>query len=101
MAQQKHGPGHKRWLQWPEGGTNQIELIIERLKELATSAASDNTDSAGSCTLNDEAQKLLSEIDRIANDTKYGTTTLLGASGGISFTFQIVPPTPRPRTSST
>lgn len=76
-------------LQVAEGGTNQIELIVERLKELATSAASDNTDSAGRARLDAEAQKLLSEIDRIANDTKYGTTALLGQSGGISFTFQI------------
>jgi len=76
-------------LQVAEGGTNQIELIVERLKELATSGASDNTDSAGRARLDAEAQKLLAEIDRIANDTKYGTTALLGQSGGISFTFQI------------
>jgi len=76
-------------LQVAEGGTNQIEAIVERLKELATTAASDNTDSAGRARLDAEAQKLLSEIDRIANDTKYGTSPLLGAAGGINFTFQI------------
>jgi flagellin len=76
-------------LQVAEGGTNQIEAIVERLKELATSAASDNTDSTGRARLNAEAQKLLSEIDRIANDTRYGTSALLGAAGGINFTFQI------------
>ena len=74
-------------LQTAEGGTNQIEAIIERLKELATSAASDNIDSNGRNRLDAEAQKLLSEIDRIANDTKYGTTSLI--SGSINFTFQI------------
>ncbi len=74
-------------LQAAEGGTNQIEAIIERLKELATSAASDNIDSAGRARLDAEAQKLLAEIDRIASDTKYGTTALL--SGTINFTFQI------------
>ena len=76
-------------LQVAEGGTSQIEAIVERLKELATSAASDNTDSAGRARLNAEAQKLLAEIDRIANDTKYGVTNLLNASGGINLTFQI------------
>jgi flagellin len=76
-------------LQVAEGGTNQIEAIVERLKELATTAASDNTDSAGRARLDAEAQKLLAEIDRIANDTKYGTSPLLGAAGGINFTFQI------------
>lgn len=74
-------------LQAAEGGTNQIEAIIERLKELATSAASDNIDSTGRARLDAEAQKLLAEIDRIASDTKYGTTALL--SGTINFTFQI------------
>lgn len=74
-------------LQAAEGGTNQIEAIIERLKELATSAASDNIDDTGRARLDAEAQKLLQEIDRIANDTKYGTTALL--SGTINFTFQI------------
>jgi len=76
-------------LQVAEGGTGQIESIVERLKELATSAASDNTDSAGRARLNAEAQKLLAEIDRIANDTKYGVTNLLSSATGINLTFQI------------
>jgi len=88
MAQQNVSQA-QALLQVAEGGTNQIEAIVERLKELATSAASDNTDSAGRARLDGEAQKLLAEIDRIANDTKYGVTPLLGTSGGINFTFQI------------
>jgi flagellin len=86
MAQQNVSQGNAV-LQMAEGGANQIESIIERLKELATSAASDNTDSDGRTGLNAEAQKLLNEIDRIATDTKYGTTNLL--SGTLSLTFQI------------
>lgn len=86
MAQQNVSQGNAV-LQMAEGGANQIESIIERLKELATSAASDNTDSDGRAGLNAEAQKLLSEIDRIATDTKYGTTNLL--SGSLNLTFQI------------
>lgn len=74
-------------LQVAEGGANQIEGIVERLKELATSAASDNTDSAGRARLNAEATQLLAEIDRIAQDTKYGVTSLI--SGTINLTFQI------------
>lgn len=70
-----------------EGGATQIESIVERLKELAVSAASDNVDSNGRGRLNAEAGKLLSEIDRIANDARYGTTALL--SGTINLTFQI------------
>jgi flagellin len=74
-------------LQMAEGGAGQIESIIERLKELATSAASSNVDQAGRNGLNSEAKKLLEEIDRIANDTKYGTTALL--NGTLTMTFQI------------
>jgi flagellin len=74
-------------LQVAEGGTNQIEAIVERLKELATSAASDNTDSTGRARINAEADELLEEIDRIANDTKYGDTALL--TGSVNMTFQI------------
>lgn len=86
MAQQNVAQG-TAMLQVAEGGSNQIEAIIERLKELATTAASDNSDSNSRARLNAEATALLSEVDRIANDTKYGTSALLSA--GISFTFQI------------
>ncbi len=74
-------------LQMAEGGATQIEGIIERLKELATSASSSNVDQTGRDGLQAEASKLLDEIDRIAKDTKYGTTNLL--SGNLSMTFQI------------
>ena len=74
-------------LQMAEGGANQVESIVERLKELATSAASNNIDQDGRDALNSEATKLLDEIDRIANDTRYGTTNLL--AGTFTLTFQI------------
>jgi flagellin len=86
MAQQNVAQGNTM-LQVAEGGANQIEGIVERLKELATLAASDNTDSDGRTRLNAEATALLSEIDRIASDTKYGGASLL--SGSLSLTFQI------------
>jgi flagellin len=86
MAQQNVAQGNAV-LQMAEGGANQIETIVERLKELATSAASDNTDKDGRAGLDAEAKKLLGEIDRIATDTKYGTTNLL--SGSLNLTFQI------------
>lgn len=74
-------------LQLAEGGVQKIETIVERLKELATLAASDNTDSNGRTQLNAEATQLLTEIDRIANDTRYGNTAMI--STATSFTFQI------------
>ncbi len=86
MAQQNVAQGTSL-LQVAEGGASKIETIIERLKELATSAASSNTDSDGRTRLNAEATKLLDEIDRIATDTKYGSDALL--TGSINMTFQI------------
>lgn len=75
-------------LQVAEGGGMQIETIIERLKELATSAASGNTDANGRARLNAEAAELLNEIDRIANDTKYGDTYLINGATS-TLTYQI------------
>jgi flagellin len=86
VAQQNLSQGNAV-LQIAEGGVNQIESIIERLQELATSAASSNTDDVGRGRLSAEADKLIEEIDRIAADTKYGTTALLSAS--FAMTFQV------------
>ena len=69
-------------LQVADGAGNQIEGILERLKELATSAASDNTSDAGRASLNDEAGELISEINRIAGDTSYQGTQLIDGTGG-------------------
>jgi len=87
MAQQNASQATSM-LQVGEGAADQIESILERMKELATSAASDNTDAAGRANLDAESQKLIDEIQRIANDTKYGSTTLINGQGG-TLTFQI------------
>jgi flagellin len=85
-AQQNVAQGQSL-LQVAEGGTNKIETIVERLKELAISASSSNVDSDGRSRINAEAQALMSEIDQIANDTKYSGNTLL--AGAINLTFQV------------
>ena len=74
-------------LQVAEGAASRIEEIIERLKELATQAASSNTDDDGRTRLNAEASALLNEIQRIAEDTKYSGTTLI--KDGTTLTFQV------------
>jgi flagellin len=74
-------------LQVAEGGTQKIETIVERLKELAISAASSNVDDDGRARINAEATALLAEIDQIATDTKYSGNSLL--SGTINLTFQV------------
>ena len=76
----------KSLLQIAEGSANQIEGILERMKELATQAASSN---AGTDLdkLDAEYQSLINEIDRIVDDSEYQGTALL--DGNFIGTFQV------------
>jgi len=73
-------------LQVAEGGCEQIENMLVRMKELATQAASANVGSTERAKLNAEGNALVSEIDRIAQSTKYGSTTLLDGTFGAATT---------------
>ncbi len=73
----------KAMLNVAEGASNQIEAIIERIKELATQSASDNA-ALDRDKIDAEAQALLSEIDRIAQDTKYQGAKLVTGTFGSS-----------------
>ncbi len=64
-------------LQAAEGGVEQITNILTRLKELATQSASSNTTTGDRAKLYQEQQDLHTEINRIAQSTKYGATSLL------------------------
>jgi flagellin len=68
-------------LQVAEGGMSEIGQILDRMKELATQAASGNA-SADRDKINAEATQLEQEITRIVNFTQYGGQTLLGGSFG-------------------
>jgi flagellin len=87
-AAQQNAAQATAMLQVADGAGNQIETILERLKELATTAASDNTSAAGRQSLNDEADALVSEINRIATDTKYAGNSLIDGTGS-TMDFQI------------
>ena len=71
-------------LQVAEGGMDQIGNMLTRLKELATQAASSNVGTTERAKINSEGNALVSEIDRIANSTKYGSTSLLDGTFGAS-----------------
>ena len=73
-------------LQVAEGGFDQIGNMLTRLKELATQASSANVGTSEREKINAEGNALVSEIDRIAQSTKYGSTTLLDGSFGASKT---------------
>jgi flagellin len=68
-------------LQVAEGAMSQIELILVRMKELATQASSGNAGSDLS-KINLEASALQSEINRIVGFTQYNSHTLLDGSFG-------------------
>ncbi|MHC1726607.1 MAG: flagellin [Syntrophobacteraceae bacterium] len=76
-------------LQTADGAYTQVHDILVRMKTLATQAASGQTENL--VTMAKEFGALQDEIDRIANSTKYGTTTLVDG-GGVStsgITFQV------------
>lgn len=64
-----------------EGGLNEIANILIRIRELGVQAASDNIGDVERGFLDTEAQQLLTEADRIAKTTRFGTKTLLDGSG--------------------
>jgi flagellin len=71
-------------LQVAEGGMEQIGNMLTRLKELATQSASANVGASERTKINAEGNALISEIDRIANATKYSSTALLDGTFGAS-----------------
>jgi flagellin len=72
-------------LQVADGAYSKITDILVRMRDLATQAASDQTEQRDK--LDTEFTALRSEIDRIAGSTKYGNMTV--TSGTQSYTFQI------------
>jgi flagellin len=71
-------------LQIAEGATQTISGIVDRMKELATLAASDNVDDAGRGRIKAEWDSLVSEIDDLTSTTKFGSNLLLNGSFGAS-----------------
>lgn len=75
-------------IQVAEGGLNEVSNIMVRLRELAVQSASDTVGEKERGFLDKEVQQLKSELDRIAQTTRYGSTSLLDGSGS-SFEFQV------------
>ncbi len=73
-------------LQIAEGAMDQIHNILVRLRELATQAASDNVTSTERGYIASEADKLVAEIDRIVDSTKYSGQNLINGDFGVTKT---------------
>ncbi len=74
-------------IQTAEGALNETHSILQRMRELAVQSANDTNTSDDRNQLQSEIDQLLSEIDRISNDTQFNTMTLL--DGGFAATLQI------------
>ena len=68
-------------IQVSEGGLNEISNILIRLRELGVQAASDTVSDVEREFLDQEAQQLVAESDRIAKSTRFGNKALLDGSG--------------------
>lgn len=70
-------------IQVSEGGLNEVQNILVRLRELSIQAASDTIGDTERQFTDREYQSLKQEIDRIANVTQFNGTPLLNGQAGI------------------
>ena len=75
-----------------DGASAEIEQILVRMRELATQAANGTYESSDLAYANQEFVALRSEIDRIADNTKFNQLTL-SDNGQFTFQMQIGPTT--------
>jgi flagellin len=77
-------------IQTAEGGLNEQNNILVRMRELAVNAASDTIGDQEREFVDEEFQLLIAEFDRIAKSTRFGSKELLTGSGE-EFSFQVGP----------
>jgi flagellin len=70
-------------VQTAEGGLNEVQNILVRMRELGVQAASDTIGPKERVYLDNEYQALKEEVDRIANSTDFNGTQLIDGTGGI------------------
>lgn len=73
-------------LQIADGAMGTVGDVLTRMKTLAVQGASDNLSSTERSMLDTEYQSLLSEIDRVANDTEFNGTKLVQGSTEVTST---------------
>jgi len=87
-------------VQTAEGALNSVTNILQRLRELAVQAASDDNTDTDRTALNNEAKQLRDELTRLAQTVEFNGTTLLdgtftgkkfqiGANADQTLTFEI------------
>lgn len=76
-------------LQTAEGALNEVNGMLQRMRELAVQSANGTLGSSERQSLNDEFSALKSEIDRITSVTEFNGTTLLDGTLSSGVTFQV------------
>ena len=77
-------------IQTAEGGYQEIEGVLQRLKELAVQSSDSSLSDTDRDVIEVEVAQQLSEIDRIANSTNFnGMSLITGGAAGTSLTFQV------------
>ena len=74
-------------LQTADGAAVEISDMLQRMRELAVQAQNGTNETADIANLNKEFAQLATEIDRIADDTKFNGSTLM--STGVTKTFVV------------
>ena len=76
-------------IQTAEGALNETHAILQRMRELATQAATDTNEVQDRDEIQKEINQLTSEINRIGNTTEFNKKTLL--NGAFSSNFVVKP----------
>jgi flagellin len=69
-------------IQTAEGALNEVHSILQRMRELAVQSANDTNVGTDRTALKDEFDQLVSEIQRIKDNTTFNTKKLLDGSAG-------------------
>lgn len=79
-------------IQTAEGALNETHSILQRMRELAVQSSNDTNTTSDRAELQKEVDQLVSEIDRIAENTEFNTKNLLDGSlsgSGNALTFHV------------
>ncbi len=87
-AGQKNAENAQSFIQVAEGGLNEQNNILIRMRELAVQAASDTFSDKERGFLNSEFTQLQQEVDRIAQTTQFGSQKLLSGNSK-TYEFQV------------
>ena len=71
-------------VQTAEGALTEVHSMLQRMNELATQAANGTNSEADRSSIQDEIDQLTTEIDRVAETTKFNETYLLKGNGKTS-----------------